>query len=560
MSTTDAPIRTRFAPSPSGHLHVGGARSALFCWAFAKGRDGRFLLRIEDTDQKRSSEAASTGILEDLAWLGIDWDEGPPWHGRGGGDRGPYYQSQRLDVYEPWLQQLLDSGQAYRAFETTEELEAARQRARAEKRAYRYDRGALQIDSETVDRWVAEGRPHVVRFKVPRDQAVVVQDAVLGEIRVEPGELEDFVIRKADGFPTYHFAVVVDDAMMGVSHVIRGQEHVANTSKHALLIDALGFSRPVWAHVSLIFNPDGSKMSKRDKDKTLRSAVKARGLASPPEGCDIDERPWAAWLADTNSQLDTKATVALAEALGIELPEINVDDFRRAGYLPEVLVNYLSLLGWSPGEDREQFDRTFLAEHFGLDRIVKSPAKFDRAKLHAFNLDAIQAMDDEQFMVRLQAFCQDHEPEFLEAMSTHQFKLFALANKARSKTLREPIISGRFFVQADEEIQWPMTKAVRKALCKGEPNGFDRLAAIRDLLAAAEPWDRAHLEEIMTTWAQTNCQGNLGKIAQPIRVAVSGGPISPPIFDTLEILGKEAVVNRIDRCLAHRAQLMETTS
>jgi glutamyl-tRNA synthetase len=557
MSTPS--IRTRFAPSPSGHLHVGGARSALFCWAFARGHNGQFLLRIEDTDQKRSSDAASTGFLEDLAWLGIDWDEGPQWHGRGGGDTGPYYQSQRLDIYEPFTQQLLDSGAAYRAFETTEELDAARKLARAEKRAYRYDRAALELDPDTVERFLAEGRPHAVRFKVPDDEPIVVHDAVLGEVRLEPGELEDFVIRKGDGYPTYHFAVVVDDVLMGVTHVIRGQEHLANTSKHALLIDALGFDRPIWAHVSLIFNPDGSKMSKRDKDKTLRAEVKSRGLDSPPEGCGISREHWANWLADKKLQLETDAAASLARVLEISLPEIDVDDFRRAGYLPEVLVNYLSLLGWSPGGDREQFDRSFLVEQFGLDRIVKSPAKFDRSKLLAFNLDAIQAMDADQFVVRLQAFCQDFEPEFLEAMSTHQFKLFALSNKERSKTLRDPVDTGRFFVQSDEQIEWPMTKAVRKGLCKGTPNGFDRLAAIRDLLAAAEPWTPAHIEEILTTWSQAYCEGNLGKITQPIRVAVSGGPVSPPIYDTLEILGKKAVINRIDRCLANRENAMEAS-
>lgn len=557
MSTRDSVVRTRFAPSPTGNLHVGGARSALFCWAFARGHDGKFLLRIEDTDQKRSSEAASTGFLEDLMWLGIDWDEGPEWHGRGGGETGPYYQSKRLDLYEPYMQQLLDSGKAYLAFETPDELDVARKLARSEKRPYRYDRAALMLDSKTVASYVAEGRPHVVRFKVPDNDPIVVQDAVLGEVRVEASELEDFVIRKADGFPTYHFAVVVDDAMMNVTHVIRGQEHLGNTSKHALLQDALGFDRPVWAHVSLIFNPDGSKMSKRDKDKTLRTEIRHRGLTAPPAGSGIDDATWSAWLADKKSQLETDQATNLAGILDIELPEINVDDFRRGGYLPEVLVNYLSLLGWSPGGDREQFDRAFLCEKFNLDRIVKSPAKFDRAKLLAFNLDAIQAMDDDEFVIRLQAFCQIYSTEFLEVMSAHQFRVFALANKARSKTLRDPMDSGRFFLQSDDEITWPMSKAIRKALCKGEQTGFERLAAVRDVLAAASSWETAHLEEMLTTWADANCDGNMGKIAQPIRVAVSGGPISPPIFDTLEILGKDAVINRIDRCLASEAAMME---
>ncbi len=548
-------VRTRFAPSPSGHLHVGGARSALFCWAFAANHDGTFLLRIEDTDQKRSSDAASRGFLEDLAWLGLDWGEGPEWHGRGGGDTGPYEQSNRLDIYERYLTQLIEAGHAYRAFETPEELTEARRTARQEKRAYRYDRAALDLDPDTVAAWVAEDRPHVIRFKVPDDAPIVIQDAVLGEVRVEAGELEDFIIRKADGFPTYHLAVVVDDHLMGVTHVIRGQEHLANSPKHALLQDALGFERPTWAHVSLIFNPDGSKMSKRDKDKALRAEVRSRGVEGPPEGSGIEDDRWQAWLGDKTMQLETEEASLLARLLGVELPAINVDDFRRAGYMPEVLLNYLALLGWSPGGDREQFDLAFIREHFSLDRIVKSPAKFDRAKLLAFNLDAIQDMDDDQFVVRLQAFCQDFEPEFLEAMTTHQFKTFALANKARSKTFRDPLDSGRFFLAADEDVQWPATKPVRKALCKGEPSGFDRLAAVRELLAAAEPWTPANLEDMLTKWADANCDGNIGKIAQPIRVAVSGGPVSPPIFDTLDILGRAATLARIDRCLAARADL-----
>jgi glutamyl/glutaminyl-tRNA synthetase len=548
-------VRTRFAPSPTGHLHVGGARSALFCWAFARRHDGVFLLRIEDTDQKRSSDAASAGFLEDLAWLGIDWDEGPQWEGSGGGDSGPYEQSKRLDIYDRHMNELLESGKAYRAFETTEELAAARKQARAEKRAYRYDRGALSLDETTVADYLAQGRSHVVRFKVPDDQPVIIQDAVLGEVQIEAGELEDFVIRKADGFPTYHFAVVVDDHLMGVSHVIRGQEHLANSPKHALLQDALGFDRPIWAHVSLIFNPDGSKMSKRDKDKAMRAEVRQRGLTSPPEGCGISSEAFEAWIGDKNTQLETNEAQSLADALGMVLPEINVDDFRRAGYLPEVLLNYLSLLGWSPGGDIEHFDRDFMASHFDLDRIVKSPAKFDRAKLLAFNLDAIQDMEPQEFVQRLRSYCQQYQRDFLDAMTEDQFEIFALSNKERCKTLLDPLDSGRFFIMADQDIQWPHSKPVRKALCKGEPCGFDRLEAVRDVLAGADGWSAGELETLLGGWADAQCDGQIGKIAQPIRVAVSGGPVSPPIFDTLSILGKNATMARIDRCLASRAQL-----
>lgn len=559
MTTTDL-VRTRFAPSPTGHLHVGGARSALFCWAFAKRHQGKFLLRIEDTDQKRSSAEASQGFLEDLGWLGIDWDEGPVWNTCGGGDTGPYEQSKRLDIYDRYMQQLLDQGLAYLAFETPEELDAARRQARAEKRAYQYDRASRSLDQDTIQRYLDEGRPHVVRFMIPDGQPVVVQDAVLGEVRVEAGELEDFVIRKADGYPTYHFAVVVDDECMGVTHVIRGQEHLANTPKHALLQDALGFERPVWAHVSLIFNPDGSKMSKRDKDKALRAEVRAQGLDQPPAGVDIDATTFAAWLGDKHMQLETDMATQLAAAIGVSLPEINVDDFRQAGYLPEVLLNYLALLGWSPGGDREQFDRDFLATHFDLDRIVKSPAKFDRAKLLAFNLDAIQDMELSEFVEVLRSFCEAYEPAFLEMMTPAQFECFAHSNKERCKTLRDPLDSGRFFIMADEAICWPDSKPVRKALCKGDPCGFDRLEAVRSELEHVSDWSASGLEASLTAWAETHCDGQIGKVAQPLRVAVSGGPVSPPIFDTLAILGRAAVLARVDRCVAHRAQLEAATT
>ena len=347
-------VRTRFAPSPSGHLHVGGARTALFCWIYARARGGRFVLRIEDTDQKRSSAAASTGFLEDLLWLGLDWDEGPAFGGAGGGDAGPYHQSERLAIYREHVDRLIGAGQAYRAFETADELDAARARARAAKENYRYDRAALRLDEATVQRYLDEGRPHVVRCRVPDDGEVVVHDLVRGDVRVPAEELEDFVILKADGFPTYHFAVVVDDELMGVSHVVRGEEHLKNTHKHVVLQQALGFRTPAYAHLSVIQNPDGSKMSKRDKDKALRRAVRERKLETAPvEAISADD--WAAWQADKNHQLELGAAEVLAAHLGIELPAISVDEFRRAGYLPEALLNYLALLGWSPGGDVEQF-------------------------------------------------------------------------------------------------------------------------------------------------------------------------------------------------------------
>ncbi|MCH8153104.1 MAG: glutamate--tRNA ligase [Planctomycetes bacterium] len=587
-------VRTRFAPSPSGPLHVGGARTALLCWAYAKAHGGSFILRIEDTDQKRSSDAACRALMQDLHWLGIEWDEGPEYDGCGGGEHGPYFASQRLDLYHRYIDILLEQGKAYRAFEGPEQLEAARATARAEKRVYRYDRAALKLDGATIQRYLDEGRPHVVRFKLPNDEPIVVRDEVRGEVTVDPKEMDDFVILKADGYPTYHLAVVIDDELMDVTHVIRGQEHLYNTPKHVLLQDALGFRRPVFAHLSLILNPDGSKMSKREKAKVARRAAKEYLKAK-----SVEERK--AWIAELVS-LDKKPKSLLTgieakhkhrfqdvdhnfsarefqsflegdtdepaiahlieDKLGIDLPEVDVQDFRLSGYLPEVLINYLALLGWSPGHDIEKFDRDFLVTHFDLDRVIKSNAKFDRAKLLAFNLDAIQAMSPNQFRELSYAHYREYHPEFVEKLSADQFDMLALspeqfdmlaaANHSRSKTLDDTVKSSQFFIMSHDAIEYEETKGVRKALCNGDPSGYDHLAAIKPMLADLTAWTKDAIEHALNNYAQEHADGKLGKVAQPLRIAVSGTTVSPAIFETLAILGRDAVLNRIERCLSNR--------
>ena len=557
-------VVTRFAPSPSGHLHVGGARTALFCWAFARGRDGRFVLRIEDTDQKRSSDEASLGFMRDLAWLGMDWNEGPTLAelpGQGGGDHGPYFQSERLSIYHAHLDRLVEEGKAYHAFDTPEELDAKRRAARTAKQAYRYDRAALDLDPADVAAKLAAGEPSVIRFRTP-DAAITILDDVLGEATLPAGEVDDFVIRKADGYPTYHFAVVVDDALMKVSHVLRAQEHFNNTAKHILLQDALGFPRPNYGHLSLIMNPDGSKMSKRDKDKTLRAAVRAQEIEHCPVDGDgnsiVDSETWDRWKSDKTVQLDLDRLESIAGILEVALPEINVADFRRSGYLPEVLCNFLSLNGWSAGDDLEKFDNAFLCSNFGLDRVQKTPAKFDRDKLLAFNLDAIQAMTPEEFATRSRAHAEQFHPEFLARIDDDQFAILCEASRERSKTLSEPFRTNRFLVLPDDAIEWAVSKPVRKALFRGEPTGFELLARVRDILADLEDFKAASLESVITAFAEEVAEGNLGRVAQPLRIAVSGGPVSPPIFDTLEILGRESVIARIVLCreaLAEAAEL-----
>ena len=544
-----ADVKTRFAPSPTGHLHVGGARTAIYCWAFARANGGKFLLRIEDTDQKRSSDQATTGFFEDLKWLNILWDEGPAYQNTGGGDEGPYYQSQRLEIYKEQLQKLLDAGTAYYAFETPEELNEERKKARAEKRPYRYNRASLGVSPETVEQYLVQGKPHVVRFKVPDGEALTVTDCVVGDVTVQRTEVDDFVIFKGDGYPTYHFAVVVDDSLMKVTHVLRGQEHLNNTFKHTLLQEALGFDRPTYAHISLIFNPDGSKMSKRDKDKTLRKYVRENSIDSPPAE-SIPQDAWNTWQASKDNQLETDEATLLALALGIELPEINVDDFKQAGYMPEVLLNYLCLLGWSPGNDIEHFNAEFLVEKFSLDRIVKSPAKFDRVKLLAFNLDALQVLSSEEFEQRLLAWCQEYAPAFA---ALDKFSLFASANHERSKTFRDATVTSSFLIEEDQSISWPDTKPVKKALLKGEVSGLSRMPVIIETLAQLEMWDAESIDGCLHALADKLADGSLGKVAQPVRIAVAGSPVSPPIGDTLVLLGKDSTICRLKRCYEHFA-------
>lgn len=550
-------VITRFAPSPTGHLHIGGARTALFAWAYAKGRGGRFILRVEDTDRQRSSAESETQILDSLAWLGLGWDDGPehrlPSGERVGGDErgvGPFHQALRLGIYTHHLDTLIDAELAYHAFETPEELDAKRQHARAEKKAYRYDRAALEIPKAERIRRAESGEACVVRFRMP-DEAITVHDQVLGEVTVKPEDMDDFVIRKADGFPTYHFACVVDDELMGVTHVIRGQEHLINTPKHVALQRALGFRTPVYAHLPLIMNPEGSKMSKRDKDRAAREAAKRAGIHTTPVP-DLDDSEFKAWLGDSKKQLPTFSLEALAAKLGLELPEIEVDDFQRAGFLPEVVCNYIALLGWSPGGDLEKFDAAFLKETFDLPRIVKTAARFDRKKLLAFNTDALTAMGPAEFKRRWRSWCESEAPDLVRKLSDEQFALMAEANQPRSKTFRDALGFSSFLLVETGEIVYD-EKAVKKFVHKNEGQGLRALGELRETLAAVEPWSPAEIESRVEAFAQERELG-MGAVAQPLRIACTGTSVSPPIGATLAALGRETALARIDRALEQLAE------
>jgi len=561
------PVITRFAPSPTGYLHIGGARTALFNWAFARRHSGTFILRIEDTDQARSSKECTRLILEELKWLGLDWDQGPasdapdPYQPESQiGPHGPYFQSQRLDLYRQHIDQLLDSRRAYKCFKTPQQLAADRDKAKQEKRPYKYDpTESLNLTDQQVKAYLSQGRPHVVRFRMP-DTDITVDDLVLGPVTIKAPELEDFVIQKSDGYPTFHLANVVDDALMHVTHVLRGQEHLMNTPKHVALQQALGFAPPKYAHMPLIFNADGSKMSKRDKAKAVRIAAKERAKSNN-QTLDQFAQDLQAEQSDTsptyldrirsflnNKNDDSDIVSILGRIMCLHLPEIDVHDFRASGYLPHVILNYISLLGWSPGNDIERFDLDFLVDNFDIARIGKSNARFDRDKLLAFNTEAIPKFSNEDFYQRLKA--HDHSfngARFSDRLGEQKFRLIARCYRERSRTLKEPIENGYFFHIPDDRVHYD-PKAIKKVLEKSDGQGFTTLRELTPLLQACDDWTVDALESIIKGYAEQHSL-NMGKAAQPLRVAVTGSTVSPPIFDTLVILGKQSTLNRIECCL-----------
>lgn len=522
----------------------------------ARRAGGRFLLRIEDTDLKRSSLDAVRGILEDLAWLSIDWDEGPelevdaPSSRTLGGDPrgvGPFFQSERAEQYGARFDELLERGLAYPAFDTPEELAAMRRAAEAEKKTFIY-RQRSDFDAGAARDRMAR-HPHVLRFRMP-EGGIAVRDEVLGEVHFPYEELDDFVIRKADGMPTYHFAVVVDDAMMGVTDVLRGQEHLNNTPKHVALQRALGLPTPRYAHMPLIFNIDGTKMSKRDKDKAAKKAVRDAGLTRSPVGV-VDDDEFAGWLKDKNRQLSREQVGAIADALRVELPEIDVEDFRAAGYLPEVVANFIALLGWNPGDDVERFDLAFLAERFGTERIGKSNAKFDRDKLIAFNAQTIQrGLGDAAFAERWLGWA-DRFDDRLAAwarVDEGRWRLAARAARPRSRTLLDARNAVAFALVSDDGFAYD-DKAVQKGLIKGEPSGLALLREARATLEGASPWTPESIDGAIGVFAESKSIG-LGKIAAPLRVALTGTAVSPPLGETVALLSRGSALARIDRCLA----------
>ena len=532
-------IVTRFAPSPTGYLHVGGARTALFNWLLARRMGGKFLLRIEDTDTKRNTPTAMQQVINDLRWLGIDWDEGP----EVGGPHGPYLQSERRDIYDNYIRQLLDAGKAYYCFDTAEELGTLRQKAEADKTTNLYTRPQQFPTEADVAKARAEGRSVTVRFAADAAEPIVIDDIIRGQVSFDPAQIGDFVILKSDGFPTYHFAVVVDDELMGVTHVLRGQEHLMNTPNHQLLQKALGFRIPQYAHMSITVSETGGKLSKREQPKALRKAIKEAGPAELPRVAaagGITAAELDSFLAGDTTP-DMPAIDAMAAALGVHLPEINVLDFFRSGYLPETMVNFLALLGWNPGDGREIMDRDELIAAFDLSRVGKSNSLFDRSKLLSFNTEHYKRTPMPTLVKHFRAYLNENRSPVAAADDAMLQRILKMNEGAR--TLQQVEQKTRFAYIADEAFDYDLA-AVNKVLLKND--GLAILAEVGRRLAALAELTPESIENMLRQLAEEK-QVGLGKVAQPLRVAITGTTISPPIFDAVEMLGITRTLTRIER-------------
>lgn len=505
-------VRTRFAPSPTGYLHIGGVRTALFNWLFARAHGGQFILRIDDTDQQRNVQEALQPILDGFRWLGLDWDEGA----EVGGPHGPYYQSQRLDRYQAAVQTLLDKGLAYWDYATAEELKTEMETAEKEKRPKIYSRKWMAATPADRARFEAEGRTGSVRAKMPREGECRIVDQIRGEVVVPWAGEQDTVIQRSDGTVTYNLANVVDDCEMQITHVIRAEEHLSNTPRQIFLLEGLGYSRPEYAHVPFVAEP-GSKNK-------------------------LSKRKIANYLKNAEFKKVYDHARAIADKLGVATaPEsfnpVLVDFYKTVGYLPDAVLNYLVRLGWSAG-DREEFTRSEMVEAFTLEGVNKAPASLDVQKLLAFQERRFQALPLEQKVERVQPFLTqagftvepDHVRQIVEAAGP------------RLKVAGDILDYTEFFLP-DDQLPYD-EKALDKHVRK--PPGADWVAGLREILATAEPFDaptlQARVEDFIAAQA-----AKPRPVSQTLRVLVTGKEVGFGTYETLAILGRERCLARIDR-------------
>lgn len=478
-------VRVRFAPSPTGYLHIGGARTALFNWLFARKMGGKLILRIEDTDVARLKEDSVSQILTSLKWLGINWDEGP----EVGGDYGPYYQSERFDIYRKYCQQLVDEGKAYYCFCTPEELEAQREKQRQAKQPFRYARTCRDLTPEEVKARIDAGASYSIRLKIPAEGSVVVHDLIHGDVTFNMDQYDDFVIMKSNGIPTYNFAVVIDDHLMGMTHVMRAEEHLSNTPKQLLVYQAFGWEPPKFGHMSMILAPDRSKLSKR------------HGATS-------------------------------------------VEEFRSQGFVAEAIVNYLTLLGWGPGDEREIFSLQDTVELFELEQMSKKAAIYDTKKLTWMNGQYLSELPLEKILPEVKPFFvkDGYVDEAWFAENEEYFAKLVDTVRVRVKTLQEIADASDYFFKDVESYD---EKGVAKHF---KP---ETVALLEECIAAVEADDVYSLETTEAAYNKIAADNNLalGKVIHPTRLALTGRTVSPGMFDVMVLLGKEKTLARLHKAV-----------
>ncbi len=475
-------VRVRFAPSPTGFLHVGGLRTALFNFLFARNTGGRFILRIEDTDRARYVEGAVENLINTLHWAGLYYDEGP----LVGGDFGPYVQSERIGIYKQHVDLLLEKGTAYRCFCTPDRLEAMRKEQEKNKLQPKYDRTCLRLSAKELADNISAGKPFVVRMKVPDDISVKFSDIIRGDVEFLSERVDDQVLLKSDGFPTYHLANVVDDHLMKISHVIRGEEWLSSTPKHVLLYKAFGWELPEFAHLPLLLNPDRSKLSKRQGD-------------------------------------------------------VAVEDYRDKGYLKEALVNFVALLGWNPGDEREIFSLAELEKEFSLEKVNKSGAVFNVEKLNWLNFQHLRRQTDGEVLSMLKAHLSKMSIDPSKFPDRYLLEVIT-AMRERVSFVKGFTEKSPYFFSPPEEYD---PAVINK---RWKPQSAEYLGELSEAFSKMSDPQKGDYEDALHRTAESLKVGN-GELIHPLRLAVSGMGEGPGLFDIVSIIGKEETIRRINSAI-----------
>lgn len=475
-------VRVRFAPSPTGYLHVGGLRTALYNYLFAKHNNGIFVLRIEDTDRNRYVEGAVENLISTMKWTGLGYDEGP----EVGGEYGPYFQSQRLEIYNKHVNELIAKGNAYRCFCSAERIQKLREEQQVQKLQAKYDKHCLNLTKEEIENKIQAGEQYVIRLNVPSNQRIIIEDIVRGNVEFNSDTVDDQILIKSDGFPTYHLANVVDDHLMKITHVIRGEEWLSSTPKHVLLYDYFEWEKPNFAHLPLLLNPDKSKLSKRQGD-------------------------------------------------------VAVEDYQKKGYLKEALINFVALLGWNAGDDVEIYEMEQLIEKFSLERVNKAGAVFNVEKLDWLNFEHLKKKPNAEILIMLKEELK--HSKYAEINFSDEYLLNVIDSmQERVNFVKEFIDKSFYYFESPTEFD---EKVIQKSWKEYTPQ---QLTELRSAFEILENPNKEDFENALRSTAEKLNVG-AGKLIHPLRLAVSGTGQGPGLFDLLFTLGKEEVIKRINNAL-----------